>query len=173
MQSALFLTQWLSHLFSPQLRLQKSYMHWDFTNHAAICACSRDGPFALLFQKLCMSSSVTVPPICWDKPVEWKNSCLRWGVPIPWSTGFSIANEQTYDEEPFRSIAEDKIYIVCGFEVVEDTWWMCDMCVFFTQAWGSCMHVCSSSRMGFLVYACLLSSLSHHGIPRVWTCYER
>ena len=36
MQSALFLTQWLSHLFSPQLRLQKSYMHWDFTNHAMI-----------------------------------------------------------------------------------------------------------------------------------------
>ena len=39
MQSALFLMQWLLHLLSPQLRLQKSYLHWDFTNHAAICAC--------------------------------------------------------------------------------------------------------------------------------------
>ena len=63
MQSALFLMQWLLHLLSPQLRLQKSYLHWDFTNHAAICACSRDVPFALIFQKLCMPISVTVLPI--------------------------------------------------------------------------------------------------------------
>ena len=70
---------------------------------------------------------------------------MHWGVPIPWLVVFGIANEQTYDEESLRSIAEDKIYIDCGLEVVEDKLWMCDLCAFFTQAWGLCLHVCSSS----------------------------